>query len=753
MFQIKASRHLKIQGQLPAPPSAHPHLRMNYKICAAMEAYLNSLAPSWSFDDDHSFRVVDRDGGFFRSLDWLRAHAENCRILTLTLHWEGEGPFWLCLTTYHGQVLILDLNKLPRLPDETIPEELSTVLKDFMLVGEDIEQVLEELGLEGQPFLERDAIDMLNFEHPNFPYCLGDNETSDRGYLTALMFDFYPGPLGEMAEEDRPLGLRNAVKWDMLYPLGAPLTTLKKAYLRMVGLAGFYSIGLFCLLVFSGGQLLTPREAVISMLINQASSRLVRMIFSKRTVRKTHCHSRAGPPIRKFSVTTEGGDICTVQTSSSCTPCSYRSAVMSGEDGGDVLDLGPGSPFDDLAEAGPKPESEKGAESESEAERSEAEDEAVLLGAVNETPPREPEEPTNDSESESEGSEDSWVEGLEVEPLSGNQTDPETGEARVEEDSGADDVANAGTDGKAATVAVCPAGNKVLDEPEVDGAAADERVVTVQETFERETAESAGGNQAAGEGNPRSGPLSHGARGQRPYSWNSLRASGTVPQHLTEAGIVGNQWRGLITREDPYDERRRPEGVFGPQRRPRDSLARPDHSAELPVRYRCPGTWGRACSFCGATSHLSRTCGGRLGMVSRHGASCRRWPETCLYPYCFDKQGHKTAACPALHAFCRRCRRRGHLPGTCEQMPSVGEEILSENYVLYCNYGRYTRNYFNRFELDWSYLGPSVDEEDLVEVGVGSHRAMVGWDGEKLDEFALATDAQKHSMITREVFR
>ena len=184
MFQISASRHLKISGQLPAPATAHPHLRMNYKICAALESYLNSLAPTWSFDDERSFRVVDRDGGFFRSLDWLRAHAENCRVLTLTLHCEGDGPFWLCLTTYHGQVLILDLNMLPRLPDEVVPSELTSVLKDFVLVGEDMQQVLQELGLEKQPYLDRDAIDMLNFDHPNFPYTLDEEETSDRGFLT-----------------------------------------------------------------------------------------------------------------------------------------------------------------------------------------------------------------------------------------------------------------------------------------------------------------------------------------------------------------------------------------------------------------------------------------------------------------------------------------------------------------------------------------------------------------------------------------
>ena len=735
MFQIKASRHLKIRGQLPAPPSKHPHLRMNYKICEVMETYLNSLAPSWSFNDPRFFRIIDGDEGFFRSLDWLRAHAENCRILTVSLHWEGDGPFWFCITTYHGQVLIIDLNILPRLPDEVIPSELSTVLKDFLLVGEDMQQMLIELGLVDQPYLDRDAIDMLNFEHPNFPYSLDEEETGDRGFLTALMYDFYPGALGDVEERDRPLGLSNAVSWGMLYPLGEELTTLKRAYLRMTGLAGFYSIGLFSLLVFSGGQLLTPREAVVSMLLNHCTTRLVKMVYSKRTVRSI----KPSPSV--FSVTYETGEICTVQKSSSCYS---RSEAMSG-DSDDVLDLGPGSPFGDVSEAGPKSEPEV-AEEEAKSEDGGEEEggkEDTLPGLVNETPPREETDSEDDSSSssDSDSSEDSTVEGFEVAPVE----DPS------EEDS-LDAADRAEIERSTAVLQATVASASIVvppEEPSGDQEFSAEGAVggEVGEGEADAPEDEVRSEEGAGRGRGRR------QEGERRYSWSAMRATGTVPIHLWEAGQIGNQYRG-IGRPDPYEApRTRPEGAYGPARRPRISVPRPEDFAEYPVRYRAPASWGRACSFCGATNHVSARCGLRLSMIRKHGASSVGWPVTCLYPYCFNKRGHKSAACPALHAYCGRCKRRGHLPGTCDSMPAVGEDVIAENYVLYCNYGRYTRNYFNRFELEWSFLGPSVDKEDLREVGVGSHRAMVGWTDAQMEEFNAADEATKHSMITKEIFR
>ena len=260
--------------------------------------------------------------------------------------------------------------------------------------------------------------------------------------------------------------------------------------------------------------------------------------------------------------------------------------------------------------------------------------------------------------------------------------------------------------------------------------------------------------EVAGDQSGAGGRAARGGRksGERSYSWREMRASGTVPQHLWEAGQIGNQYRNIGS--DPYQERRtKPEGAFGPPRKPRISIPRLEGHVELPVRYRHPNSWGRACGFCGATNHVSPKCGGRLEMIRKHGASCVGWPETCVYPYCYSKKGHRIAACPALHAFCSRCLRRGHLPGTCDQLPTVGDHIRAENYVLYCIYGRYTRNYLNRFELDWSYLGPKMQEADLVEVGVGDHRGLMAWGPAQIQEFQEATEAKKHSMITKEIFR
>ena len=693
---------------------------------------------------------MSKADGFFRSLDWLRAHAENCRVLTLSLHHEGEGPFWLCLTTYHGQVLVMDLNVLPKLPEEMIPSELRTVLKDFLLLGEDMGQVLGELGLERQPYLDRDAVDLLNYEHPNFPYCLNEDEVADRGFLTALMFDFYPGPLGDMEEEDRPLGLNNSVEWSMLYPLGERLTTLKLAYLRMVGLAGFYSVGLFSLLVFSEGQMLTPREAVISMLLNQAASRLIRMVYSERTVRRL-----ADSP-REFSIASDNGLVCTVQKPS--PNCSFRSDDMSGED--DVLDLGPGSPFGS-SELGPREDPVEETKSDASTVVEANEDAAVFPGVENETGPKEVDSSSEQEEEDSEcGSEDSWVDGFEVPPV--EEKGPEEQVADLTLDGGGETEVNQNVGGIHETSATVAAPAETGNVPEVVVVDGQEFSAEGAVGGEAVMASTSSGTGTAGSGGDESDDRVFAEeeavrsprgvqRGERAYSWSQMRASGTVPQHLWEAGQIGNQYRGILT-SDPYQPRRtKLEGEYGPQRKPRVSV--PQEGVEVPVRYFMATGWGRACNFCGATNHVSTACEAKKRLISRHGASATRWPVTCLYPYCFNKRGHKTAACPALHAFCSSCRRRGHLNGSCGRLPAVGEQVIAENYVLYCSYGRYTRNYLNRFELDWSFLGPKVDRDDLVEVGVGNHRAMVGWDAATLAEFQEADEARKHSMITREVFR
>ena len=248
------------------------------------------------------------------------------------------------------------------------------------------------------------------------------------------MFDFYPGPLSDMEEEHRPLGLSNAVDWDMLYPLGPELTSLKRSYLRMLGLAGFYSIGLFGLLVFSTGQLLTPREAVISMLINHCTTRLIKMIYSERTVRP------ASRNPSEFTVTYDSGEICTVQKSS--PSCSYRSPEMSGE-GEDVLDLGPGSPFAESLEAGPKSVRSPSEDEEQESVAPVSEEpEDELKGPVNETAPKEIVETEDESEAEGDAkSEDSWVEGHEIEPVGDPEVEPVLRPATFSPDLGAATVA------------------------------------------------------------------------------------------------------------------------------------------------------------------------------------------------------------------------------------------------------------------------------------------------------------------------
>ena len=71
---------------------------------------------------------------------------------------------------------------------------------------------------------------------------------------------------------------------------------------------------------------------------------------------------------------------------------------------------------------------------------------------------------------------------------------------------------------------------------------------------------------------------------------------------------------------------------------------------------------GRRCPFCHSSGHLTLE---KCTKTKTFGPDRTKWPMTCTYPLCNQRQTHRTFLCPTLHARCYECKLRGHLPDSC----------------------------------------------------------------------------------------